>query len=298
MRKWFWCCTAAAVVAAGLIGAATFCCPHPDSARSQGLLSVGIQASSATPFSGLPRAPLGTESGPLGRDGADAASDYQMESPATKLTPSIVIREDEDLDEPLAVGNEYDLAGCLTGPMEEWQANPSERPLTHRIMPYADEEVATPPAVSEGTAAAAQEQSDDGPSLWRRLVQALTGKTVTGDSEEAEPKEPAKDEDYLNRHYHDHDLICPYSGKSCSGMPYAPRPVPVPDPKSEPARGGSEESETIKPLKRTTGVNPMRFFNDPQELLQWRPAFPRIDTMEFRPSDHRLNEYSRTPGAL
>ena len=218
----------------------------------------------------------------------------------------------------------------LAGMADEWQAHPGATRPPHRIMPYADEDsvnhcdgceptilrdclaaacncgesaCAAAAVASLGVECRAGDKSDcsDGPSLWRCLVQALCGETTLGADDEPEPKkqpEPTKDENDLNSHYHDHNLTCPYSGRSYPAQPYVPRPVPVSEPKAEPTKGGSQESETVKPMKLGTNVNPMPIFDDPQELLQWRPAFPRIDTMEFRPSDHRLSEYGCVPGTL
>src|SRR5260370_23519927 len=209
MRKWFWCCTAAGVRAAGFPGTVRYCCTHPDSAVTKGLASVCTMGLNATPWGGLAGAPLGAEG--LRRSGASAKHGscadghavtskpvLQLELPGTSPVSPIVIREDEDLNEPAVILNPDDEMCGLIGMADEWQARPGETRPPHRVMPYADEEVAAPHAACEpisvwerlaalcncddGARAAAAGaglkgecpagERHDRPSLWRPFAQA------------------------------------------------------------------------------------------------------------------------------
>src|SRR5262249_38112801 len=119
-------------------------------------------------------------------------------------------------------------------------------------------------------------------SLWQKFVHAITGCDMGG----AEESEPKSEESHENAVPHDHSQGCPYQGGSSGGQ-YCPRPIPVEKPaeESKPAEGGKTDSL-------------MRSFRDVREFLESRPAFPRTDTMEFRRSDRRLNEYGQTPDTL
>ena len=335
MRKWFWCCTAASVLAASFYGTVKYCGTHSDASVVKAVASACALGLRTPPLSGIHSVSPGTEAGlPEGAADPVACNEkrvsnqtvIQVELPGNiRMDPApIVIREDEDLKEPVAIvhnaaGNELFVVG---GEVVEWQAQPVETPGQHKMMPYAeeDEHHASMPYAEEecettinvgnlfgtGLNGPSQfvlaEQTAPELSLWRRFVLAIQGAGATaGATEESEPKEeavPLREGRALPYYTHDHDAVCPYSGHSSTSQPYSPRLVPVEEPKTEPKQGGQEESETVKPMKLDSAVNPMHFFDDNRELLQSRPAYPRIDTMEFRPSDHKLNEYGQLPGTL
>jgi hypothetical protein len=319
MRKWLWCCTAAGFVAVGVLGTVKYCRTPSDSPVTGAFISGCVTGLGDALFSGL-------RSGP----GANAAADQgepkqvvQIDLPggAFPAPAAIVIRDDEDLKEPASIAEDKggeNLVGD-TVPVVEWQAHPTEAAPSRKRMPYADEDTPVSnfdcqaiglcgmwvgalgfgpcaqigPIVESTNADCAREvTSDSGPSLWRRFIRAITGEAAGSGA--AEESEPLMEGSRNHSTYHDHYPSCPFTSGCYPGRQYVPRPIPVEKPKC----GGTEGSEPPKPMKVGTRINPLSFFNDNQDFLQWRPAYPRLDTMEFRPSDRRLNEYRQVPGEL
>ena len=355
MRKWFWGCTAAGVVAAGLFGMVRYCSTYPDSPVTRAVASACEMGLRATPFTGLHVTPAGTDDGsavsvladPVPCQAGAAPQVAQIELPGNKLElpAPIVIREDEELTEPqigLKEPNEGENLAVGNSTVVEWQALPIETLAPRPRMPLCDEEdqqIAVMSYAAEdcplsgfwqyltegmkcGTDLTAIEtkkvevvedcqQGDNAASLglWRLLVRAITGEdAVIGGTEESEPKEQVepKEEEYREepRYYHDHELGCtrynyPYSGQHYSPLPIQVEPTKIEPKKTAPNNNGSvEESEPTKTGTFRDHLGPRSSLNDLHESRKPRQTTPRIDTMEFRPSDHRLNEYDQGPGTL
>ena len=83
------------------------------------------------------------------------------------------------------------------------------------------------------------------------------------------PQYPKGGDDAMdqNRHYHDHDMVCPYSGHSCPLPAVSPAAPESPMQKKEPMDAGEE-----------------------QEL-----PHRKLDTMEFRPSDAGFQRFTPKP---
>ena len=299
MRKVWWSCTALAVAAAaGTYLAADYARCHHDSFLGRVVVGAYHAALHANPLFAVSQALRGSHPAPAAPGevaravGASGAAEEAAEPPEEtvihrhRLPGRIVINEEEPINEgPIQTGS-IDCGQeppMLSGAAIELIAPPTELPDDATVMG----EPAFMPRAADDDAPATMpyaEADEEFSSFWMHVFgQALGGDCCKEEASEppsgAEPPECREDP-----HYHLHYqgcpyYICPQQRNYCpySGQPVIPPAEPRPQPEAEggkPARPraleGWEESETC-------------------------PKHPTVDTMEFRPSDAKPEEFGLVP---
>jgi hypothetical protein len=313
MRKLLWCCSAAGVLAgAGLFTATFFACRNPESvvgrcvgaaagtsvlvepmARAAAVLAKVTHQVVAAPETSsaigsveecVPPDPQPIEPEPM----AEPAEAGVIEMPQNELPPEaapIVIHEEDPMPHEgvEAVPSTIDING-----MQE-PLPPSACPM---VMPYCTDddegEVAPKPSMpyadeGETKRADGSEETDDGYKAWKKLFEGA-GQESRSEGEELPapaadiPGEPKCQEDcHRHEHYSGCPYVtCPYTGKSyplCGPAPKPGKEEPSEEPAPRPNKPGKKHGKGDKDRPRTEGV----------------------DTMEYRPSDGKLNEYGPGP---
>jgi hypothetical protein len=290
MRKVFWCCTAAAVVAAGSVYLAA---KHIDRHPGEVLTSLigGGAASGSCPAApleeGVPADPTPSESSP--HTAVPLPPQEVVVSTGDKLGSEIAVEE-----EPVpmtsckesAGGEEIPGASTATidasslagyAGMAPMASCPTVMPYcpddeaSHRRMPYADEEECEESADSGSCCLEMVEQAIS------EAAEAVLGSVLMGTDGEEMPPYKCPEEEY----HRQHSEYCPYTGRSYPSK-YVPCPA-VPD---------AEEKKTEDEYKPTDAPK-MKSSSEEQEVP---PPLTDLDTMEFRPSDAGLQRF--IPGPL
>jgi hypothetical protein len=286
MRKLFWCCTAAGVVAAGgVFTAAHYTCCHPESVVARGLAA----ACTGAPL--LPEIPT-----PYPDCCAEECADPAPAAPADTPAPApIVINEDcapliPCPDEqgggqvchhaalcPAARAESADLSGPTPAAYED-----EHSPVCPMVMPYCTDEDQSAPEVlplpREQQDAAALGVFD----FWMGWF-GITGPVTSETSEPPADDAPRCEED---RHYYEHFSGCPYTGASQPARRKPPAPAAVP-------LKGKGEDDCCQPPQALKIYKAL--YNGPPRLGEDCPRHPEVDTMEYRRSDGGLNEFGAGP---
>jgi hypothetical protein len=173
-----------------------------------------------------------------------------------------------------------------------------------RIMPYSPEEDGNKPAPYATGEEMKGSPLKEAVRMFQKMVEESQDRQA-GSSEESEPGEPkgsdnvqttepaagpASSEDY--HHYQHRYSVCPYSGK-CVELPEPPAAgTSSPKQDSTPAAEEQEPKEKSQPNKSKTNKDRS---HKPKTQGGLSPSRSDLDTMEFRPSDHNLNEYTGGP---
>jgi hypothetical protein len=288
MRKLFWCCTAAGVMAAGgVFAGARYACHDPKATLAQGV------ASATTVVPALLHSQLCSDcaAGECETDEAAAAEPQpvaEVEFPAPAGSPApIVIREDDPAEEQApcdhAAGQPGSTAAlCPAAVVEasEFQGptpaafDDEHSPACPTVMPYCtDEQVEQPPAPHMPYAQEKGQTPEQPFSPWLGLGKG------TG-----EGHMPPCQED---SHYYEHYSGCPYVAPRQSE--YLPHPAPAVAPPT--GRGGDECWDMTAPAPK---VHKVKYQAGPCGKEDC-PRHPEVDTMEYRKSDGGLNEYGPGP---
>jgi hypothetical protein len=285
MRKLFWCCTAAGVVAAGgVFTAAHYTCCHPESVVARGLAA----ACTGAPL--LPEIPT-----PYSDCSAEECADAGCAPAADTPAPAPIVIHEEDATDaacPYDHGGEVCHHAVLCPPARAQCADLSgptpavyedeHSPLCPMVMPYcADEDESAPevlpmPHEQQGQAALAVFD------FWMGWF-GMTGPVTSEASEPPADDGPRCEED---RHYYEHFSGCPYTGP-CQPVPRKRAAPAVP-----PLKGKGEDDCCQPPqaLKIHKAL-----YNGPPRLGEDCPRHPEVDTMEYRRSDGGLNEFGQGP---
>lgn len=319
MRKVFWCCTAAAVLAAGSVYLAA---KHIDRHPYEALGSIIGGAASGSCPSTPSEEPLPPE--PTQVDPSPAA-----EAPA--MTGTVVVRGEDNPTYDFAIGESSvpmptcqdsaageeikakggtatSDASSLPGSVGMAPMNPCPTIMPYcpddseagsRRMPYADEEQC-------------EESCESLIGIWLGIVeheQLSSDAEMPMSTEEPMDAAPAGEEMPANNcsedhHYHQQYPSCPYTGR-CYPPTYVPCPsVPDPEPKktdSDKKAGEKYDSNAIGDRldgteKEKEPVREMPKMKGASEEQELPPPLTDLDTMEFRPSDAGLQRF--IPGPL
>jgi hypothetical protein len=316
MRKLFWCCTAAGVVAAGGIYTAAryACCP-------QTLVSTSATVASGVVHFLHPLAGIGLAAGRLAhgpaaaetltraaRDEAEVPDEPRpiqaAETERVGPAPIVIAEEEPAMCRPLAPETcepahpECAIAPVATGTLcppatvDAGYAQPTECriedsvPPCPMVMPYCtDEEAAVekaPPMPRADEESALGAAATSFFQFWvEGLKQGKEEQQTNGPAEGGVVPNCQEDE-----HYYEHYSGCPYTGYN------RPSPLcPVTPIDAEPGKrpGQDDCTEEAAPKKHKV--------NHPGKAVQGEecPAHPDVDTMEYRRSDGGLNEYGPGP---
>jgi hypothetical protein len=315
MRKLFWCCTAAGVLAAGgVYTAARYACCHPDTvvgglaattATSAVLHLLGRRTSQETAAQTCP-ADLCIPDEPRPIDPpatADAgwANEWEHARPLYGSAP-IVIHDD---DPPAAESNDgpdyakhcpgHYTTGTLCPPAIVGAAGVSEAsPPTDNdetatvcpaVMPYCTDDEAPAAGVPAMPPAEEDKGAAEMHAEWFRFWMGFFHESgpAKGTTETAVP--PAGDTPKCQEdpHYHEHYSGVPYTGGIQPAPSYQAKST---SPNTAKKPGQEECSEPATPKKHKANY-PGGKCGKTDEC----PAHPEIDTMEYRRSDGRLDEY-------
>ena len=249
MRKWFWCCAAAGVVAAGSFGAVKYSGRHPERMPAVAVTSackIGLDTMPFTACTARQPVPKPACRVPLPSTVKTAAWPRCRSSrlncraiPCRLPRPSSSVN-DEDLKElsladPVTTDNGNVFGGyavgieCVEMPAGHKTMPYADEPEHHAAMPYAEEDAALNSTagnlfglgINGPYEVVLEEQTTPELSLWRRFVRAIQGMGETaGATEESEPKEhpAAEGKSFTQSYYpHDHYEVCPYSGHPAVG---------------------------------------------------------------------------------
>lgn len=313
MRKLFWGCSAASVLALGGMFSATYygyC--YPDSTVGRCLTAAASASVALQPVSSLasmvarashhamnpqetaavaggdeecipedpqPIAPEANEAGVAQVAGIDIGANGDP----------IVIREDEPLTqdvEPQAPAT-IDIGGLQNGSdvpdnvcplVMPYCTDDDEQPAAKPVMPLAED---------DAKPAAGEESEDKGFKEWMKLFAGSDKESKSSPVEELpapqeEPQsEPKCQEDiHIHEHYSGcpHTTTCPYTGKSYPSCPPA-------------TKTGKEESSEEPVIHHRVKKHSLKG----EKSKNGCPHTEGVDTMEYRPSDGGLNEYGRGP---
>ena len=289
MRKVFWCCTAAAILAAGSVylaakhidrnpyetmasliggGAATGSCP---ATAGDGGIPADPTPADLSPQSAVPLPPqdvvVRTDGKLAGEIAVDEGSSPMASSREYAVKECTVVGGEEMPAECTATIDMGSLIGSATSsaqtPCPPVMPYCPDDAAADRRMPYADEEQCEEPA-------------EDSLSWLEMVWQAMyaTAEAVEAtpvmsetDGEETQPYRCPEDE-----YHRQHSQYCPYTGR-CYEPSYVPSPA-VPDPAEKKDEDGANKIEDEAP--KTKGSN---------EEQALPPPLTDLDTMEFRPSD-------------
>ncbi len=313
MRKLFWCCTAAGVVAAGGIytAARQGCCPQAvaSTAATAGLHFFHPLARLGVTAGRFARGPAAEET--LTRAARDEGEVPDEPRPVQaelvrRPAPIVIAEEEPALDRPLnpeacePARPECAVAPMATGklcPPATVNGNPGQAPAVEcrtedqaptcpMVMPYCTDEEAT--AETAPPMPRADEEPAFGANAKVQFPFWVEGRKAG--KEEQQTNGPARGDDTPNcqedEHYYEHYSGCPYTGyhlpsQRCPGTPIDPEPTKRPN--------QDECSEESAPRKHKV--------NHPGKSVESEecPVHPDVDTMEFRRSDGGLNEYGPGP---
>ena len=281
MRKVFWCCTAAAVLAAGSVYLAA---KHIDRHPYEALASIlgGAAASGSCPANPSEEPPP-AEPTPV---------DPSPSAEAPTMTGTVVVRSEDNPISDITVGegsvpmptckdsaeagtatiDASSLSGSVgTAPKTPCPTImpycPDDSEASNRRMPYADEEQC-------------EESCESFIGIWLGMVEQMSNEMALS-AEEPRDAAPAGEEMPAGKcqedqHYHQQYPSCPYTGR-CYPPTYVPCPS-VPD---------AEQKKTDDSDKKSDAEMPkMKGATEEQELP---PPLTDLDTMEFRPSDAGLH---------
>jgi hypothetical protein len=288
MRKLFWCCTAAGVLAAGGVCAVAryACCPESLVYRSAAAVAALMH-----PLAGLGLTAAGRcARGPAAEETATRAGlDEDDDVPGEPTPAPIVIREEgpavEESEPPQAQDHctEPGATGTLCPPATVEQTPPC--PMT---MPYCTDEEARPAAVPVMPQADESPLAREAKTLFQFWVDAFgNAKEETGGEETAEPARadgaPNCQED---AHYHEHYSGCPYTGYHLPSQR-----CPVTPARAVPGKRQGEDECSEEPAPKKHKAHYPGKCGKGEEC----PKHPDVDTMEYRRSDGGLNEYGPGP---
>jgi hypothetical protein len=240
-----------------------------------------------------------------------------IEFTPSPVVPAITIREPMEVSKPVAVAGSPGSAVDLTTNPTEALVDPAlleanataigsahgETQAAPRVMPYAPDDDPSLPMMDypADDPIPVDDPDDDGPiddddplSIWSWFfptpAHAAAGHTT------AERSAPACRED---EHYHDQYSGLPYTGCPDTGRSHNPPPYVEPKKSAPPtvAPGGIEES-SVEPPVLNRKASAKLLHEHLRKLRDNHPegaAFPDIDTMEFRPSDHSAYEHLPNP---
>jgi hypothetical protein len=281
MRKLFWCCTAAGVLAAGAVYTAAryACCPETV------LTSSAAAATAATrmlhPLVGLGVAAGRCLRGPAAEETAtQSVPDEEAAAPNEPVPAPIVIPDDEPATgatmPPATEVGEYPMSPardcahvechpCVPANADPAADNQWATPTTHAptcpmVMPYCTDDEA--PACK----APAMPRADEEPAEPARA---------------AEPPNCQEDE-----HYYEHYSGCPYTGYHLPS-----RRCPVTPIEAEPTKRPGQDECSEEPAPKKHKVHHRGQGAEEEEC----PKHLDVDTMEYRRSDGGLNEYGHGP---
>lgn len=282
MRKLFWCCTAAGVLAVGGVCAVAHHAGCPASIVSRGAVAA---AALIHPLTGLGLTAGRCTCGPAGEETAarDDASNNAVPPEPKPVAPEavgapptavahgpspIVIREEEPTEH-----EESGTTGTLCPPATI-EPSGERAPPCPATMPYCTD---------EGVPTAAEAK------LLYQIWLGLFGesKVTRGGEETAEParaaEPPSCQED---AHYHEHYSGCPYTGYHLPS-----KRCPVTPVQAEPGKHRGEDECCEEPAPKKHKVNYPGKAGKDEEC----PKHPEVDTMEYRRSDGSLSEYGPGP---
>jgi hypothetical protein len=294
MRKVFWCCTAAAIVAAGSVYLAA---KHIDRNPGEVLASLiggGVASGScpATP-SGEPMPADPTPADPAPHTAVPLPCPREVVvSTGDKLGTEIAVEEGAgpmtSCVESHMAGEEMPPASMATIDMSGSSACEGSAPMAScpTVMPYCPDEKATSRRMPYADEEECEESADDMAGWLEMAEQVISGvaEAVLSDAfsgtDGEEMPQPYKcpEEEY----HRQHSEYCPYTGRSYPST-YVPCPA-VPDP---------EEQKTDEGEQKPKDAPKMKSSRKEQELP---PPLTDLDTMEFRPSDAGLQRF--IPGPL
>jgi hypothetical protein len=315
MRKLFWCCTAAGVVAAGGIYTAARhgCCPQVvvSTVTAAGLHVFPPLARLGVAAGRYARGPAAEET--LTRDARDEAAVPDEPRPVLAAetnrpapAPIVIAEEEPELCRPLdPEACEPPRPECAVAPMATGSlcppaivnGNPGQAPAVEcrtedqfptcpMVMPYCTDEEA--PVEKAPRMPRADEEPALGANAKVQFQFWVEG--LKQGKEEQQTNGPAQGDDAPNcqedEHYYEHYSGCPYTGyhlpsQRCPVTPIDAEPVKRPN--------QDECSEESAPKKHKV--------NHPGKSVESEecPAHPDVDTMEYRRSDGGLNEYGPGP---
>lgn len=263
----------------------------------------------------LPEEPTPSEPAPVVAEPKQVVGVLTMHQAAHVPAP-IVIQEEQvvqvgqgDNEAPMIPAEQQ------TPPASQMGEASDDSHVCPRVMPYCPGEACNQtmpyvPADTDRTANPLQTAVES----FQKMVEE-SQERQTGYSEEAEPTEQKSAENEApaapktsepspgssmgsgscqdSHHYHHRYSVCPYSGKcvDLTEETATPTPEPIPAPvvveEQEPKEkvSGKEKRKSKK-----TKVRSRKPVN-----REGARTYPGVDTMEFRPSDQNLNEYSAGP---
>ncbi|HEY7153926.1 MAG TPA: hypothetical protein VH575_08185 [Gemmataceae bacterium] len=310
MRKLFWCCSAAGVLALGsLFTAAYYAYREPDSVVGLCITTTTNASVAVQPVSGLismvarashhlinPRE-TASVAGPndecVPEDPKPVAAEpveivrvetrgWDVETEA----PPIIIPEDDPMPpehEQWIVPATIELSGLSNGadivcPMVmPYCSDGDEQAANKPVMPYTEDDDKKPATASE-------DSEDSEFKEWSKFFEGAdqADEKKDGPAEELpspteEPSaEPKCQED---SHIHEH-----YPGCPCTTCPYTGKSYPC-----TPAKKSGKEESSEEPVHHHRSL---KHSGKDEDIL---PHPAGVDTMEYRPSDGALNEYGRGP---
>jgi hypothetical protein len=328
MCKLFWCCTAGAVaVAGGLFLAADHASRHPDSVVGRCVVTGSEVVMLLNPFGAGSRAAEQVRHAWHSEGGAESEALAGSAEECIPDDPTPVDREPAPepeperqgvAGEPAAVGGAIEMPGqgpCRSAApivIAEEDPEPAAQaqgeavlppPATIGLppaepcpmaMPYCTDDDTTPkpmPYAHEDDKDPAAGEPGMGHGAWKFWMglfgsNAVETKSTVGPSEACEPREllpaPACEEGCP------HDQGCPRKKGCTRGACTKPAPHTEKPVKDE---AGAEPAATPKKDTKVHRRSP-----EGGDRGEDYPMHPEIDTMEFRPSDGRLDEYG--PGPL
>jgi hypothetical protein len=311
MRKLFWCGSAAGVLALGSLFTATYyayC--EPDSVVGRCITTAANASLAVQPVTGLasmvaqashlamnPQETAGVagcdeecipeDPQPVATESVEIAV---VEKPARDGEPEaapIVIHEDDPLppaEQSQAVPATIEIAGLPNGPdnvcpmVMPYCIDDEEQSAVKRIMPYAEDDGVKP-------AAATEKSEDDAFKAWTKLIEGSdqAGKDAPAEELPA-PKEglPTEQKCQEDSRIHEHYSGCPSTTCPHTGKSHPSRARTTKSGKEE----SSEETEHHSRLWKHLGEG--------RKGGNSGPNTEGVDTMEYRPSDGRL-EYGSGP---
>jgi hypothetical protein len=309
MRKLFWCCSAAGVLALGsLFAAAYYAYCEPDSAVGLCITTAANASVAVQPVSGLVSMVARASYHVINPQETAAASNEECipedPKPVAAEPVEIVRVEKRGLDvEPEAPPIVIPEEDPMPQEHEEWivpaTIEISDLPngpdsVCPMVMPYCsdgDEQAASKPVMpstedDDKKPATASEDSEDGEfKAWMKLFEGTdqAGKKKDGPAEELPPptEEPSA-EPKCQEDSHIHEQ---YPGCPCTTCPYTGKSYPS----CAPAKKSGKEESSEEPVHHHRSLK--RSGKD-EDI---RPRTEGVDTMEYRPSDGGLNEYGRGP---
>jgi hypothetical protein len=280
MRKFIWFSALAAV--ASLSGAIYYACENPHSVVGQLLHKAATVSNAVNPVM------LATQ---LMADGTyPKAGQGCCKSQAEPAIDESLPAEPVPLEEPATQPDNQADANALWGPPQIVirEQDPREPPIggVDGVVPSTDNgtDVFRDPVLPANELS---EEKDPCPRIMPHAPK--DGQTSETDQAPVSP-EPGSDSDC--HRYHERYQVCPYTGK-CYEMP---SPASGPEMIGAPNLDDPEEQEPAKEeakpkVKKKTSYK----LRERMQGNTFCPKLPEVDTMEYRRSDARLNEYSGGP---